>query len=52
MPGGPPSGIQKNSSKAETINPASPMPVPAPTLEIAPAAPAITPVRPGEDRPF
>lgn len=45
MPGGP-------QNKQVQIDPASPAPLPTPALEQAPTAPAITPVRPGDDRPF
>jgi hypothetical protein len=34
------------------INPLNPAPVPAPALDSAPPAPAITPARPGDERPF
>jgi hypothetical protein len=46
MPDGP------AKQQVQTINPTSPMPAPAPNLELAPAAPAIVPAPPGQDRPF
>jgi len=51
MPNGPTGGT--GGKQVQIINPeTNTIPTPAPALETTPAAPAIVPARPGEDRPF
>jgi hypothetical protein len=51
MPKGPGAG-EPPQKQVQIINPAHPLPVPAPTFDAPPAAPAITPANPTQERPF